>query len=574
MLTGLKVRNFKPFDDIEIELDDRVVLIGPNNSGKTAALQALALWEIGLKRWVEKRGVGEVPMKRPGVTINRRDLIAVPVSETNLLWRDRRVRSGQHIDGKTRSKNIPIEIVVDGETPAGEKWSCGLEFDYANPEAFYCRSLATGNERMPVPQQATEAKIAYLPPMSGLIANETRIDQGAIDVRIGEGRTAEILRNLCYGITEGVDGEKRWKELAAGIEEIFENRLDEPRYIKERGELRMTYRTPGGTRLDISAGGRGQQQTLLLLAYMMANPGAALLLDEPDAHLEILRQRQIYRLLNDNADKNGNQIIAASHSEVVLSESANRDHAVIAFVGKPHRVGKDRRDQVLKALRDIEFRDYILAEQTGWVLYLEGPTDLDILQAFAEKLDHPAKKTLKNPYVHHVANRPDKARSHYHALCEAKPDLVAVAIYDRLDKQLKSDEGFVQKMWRKREIENYLCQKETLLSFAQNEGRRRVGDLFATLWSQQMQSSISQIEKSLETLGKPSPWGEDIKASDDFLIPLFKHFHDALEAYNSMDKKDFHRLVEWIESDVIDQEISEKLDAIVDLSQRARPGGS
>ncbi len=33
------------------------------------------------------------------------------------------------------------------------------------------------------------------------------------------------------------------------------------------------------------------------MAYLMTNPGSVLLLDEPDAHLEILRQSQIYRLL-------------------------------------------------------------------------------------------------------------------------------------------------------------------------------------------------------------------------------------------------------------------------------------
>ena len=77
MLTHLIVRNFKRFDEIEIELGNPVVLIGPNNSGKTTALQALALWEIGLRRWNEKRSGKQAPEKRPGVTISRRDLIAI-----------------------------------------------------------------------------------------------------------------------------------------------------------------------------------------------------------------------------------------------------------------------------------------------------------------------------------------------------------------------------------------------------------------------------------------------------------------------------------------------------------------
>jgi predicted ATPase len=47
--------NGQPFGAVEIELGNQVVFIGPNNSGKTSALQALALWEIGLKKWNEKR---------------------------------------------------------------------------------------------------------------------------------------------------------------------------------------------------------------------------------------------------------------------------------------------------------------------------------------------------------------------------------------------------------------------------------------------------------------------------------------------------------------------------------------
>ena len=56
MLTRLTVRNFKRFGAVDVELGEAVVLIGPNNSGKTSALQALALWELGLRRWNERRG--------------------------------------------------------------------------------------------------------------------------------------------------------------------------------------------------------------------------------------------------------------------------------------------------------------------------------------------------------------------------------------------------------------------------------------------------------------------------------------------------------------------------------------
>jgi AAA15 family ATPase/GTPase len=55
MLTKIKIRNFKRFGNVEVDLGNPVVFIGPNNSGKTSALQALALWQVGLSRWNERR---------------------------------------------------------------------------------------------------------------------------------------------------------------------------------------------------------------------------------------------------------------------------------------------------------------------------------------------------------------------------------------------------------------------------------------------------------------------------------------------------------------------------------------
>ena len=563
MLTRLAIRNFKLFDNVELELGDRVVLIGPNNAGKTTALQALALWDIGLKRWLEKRGAGDVPGKRPGVTINRRDLIAIPVPAAHLLWRDRHIRRGSRKDGKTRTENVRIEIEVEGID-----WRCGLEFDYANEESFYCRPLRGADaQRMAVPEAAAAVRVAYLPPMSGLAANETRLDAGAINVRLGEGRTAEVLRNLCYQIISGEDGADKWARIAAHIESLFGSRLDKPHYVSERGEVTMTYRSREGVRLDLSASGRGEQQTLLLLAHLSANPRSVLLLDEPDAHLEILRQRQIYQLLSDTAQSAGSQIIAASHSEVVLNEAADRD-VLIAFVGRPHRID-DRGSQVAKALKEIGFEHYLQAEEKGWVLYLEGATDLAILLALARRLQHPAAKLLQSPYVHYVANQPARAQAHFYGLREARPDLVGIAVYDRLERNPPQDPNLSQLMWRRREIENYLCQRPVLLDFAAAEGERHGGELFAGAWRSSMDESIAEIEQALTTLAEPDPWGPDIEASEAFLDPLFRRFYDKLKLPNLMTKTDYHRLAGFVEAGHIDPEISDKLDALVSVAGRA-----
>lgn len=574
MLTRLTVRNFKLFEEIEIDLGDRVILIGPNNAGKTSALQALALWDIGVRRWMERRGVSDAPGKRPGVTINRKNLAWINVPVTNLLWRNRRTHKSNRQDG---TQNVFIDVIVEGVS-GGSVWKCGLEFYYANEESLYCRALRNDEgARMQIPRAAIERRIAYLPPMSGLAANEDRLDQGSINARLGEGRTAEVMRNLCWQVLQGENGPTRWEKLVTHMEALFGIRLDEPRYHAEWGQLVMSYRDPQGTELDISSSGRGQQQTLLLLACMTANPGAVLLLDEPDAHLEILRQRQIYQILGDVASETGSQIVAASHSEVLLNEAADRD-IVIAFVGKPHRID-DRGAQVIKALKEIGFEHYYQAEETGWVLYLEGSTDLAILRAFAERLDHPAKDALERPFVHYVGNQPQKALEHFYGLQEAKPDLVGIAIYDRLEKPLPYDTDLRHLMWHKRELENYLCQRETLLNYAEAEGRgqqgdstRQQGDLFSILWRDAMNESITEIEAALVTLGEPSPWGPDIKASDTVLDRVFNLFYKRLELPNLMRKTNYYRLARFVSPSVLaDPEIREKLDAIHAARARARP---
>jgi ABC-type transport system involved in cytochrome c biogenesis ATPase subunit len=567
MLTKLTLTNFKLFEKAEIELADRVVFVGPNNSGKTTALQALALWNVGVRKWLERRGDGNVPKERAGVTINRRDLIASPIPAANLLWRDLHVRQSFRDEGKQKTRNVLITLGVDGIS-AGAAWTATLEFDYANEESFYCRSpLSPTGERQEVPPAAGDIRLAYLPPMSGLTPVERRLDDGALQVLIGEGRTAEVLRNLCWKSLQS--NEPQWRAIVERMQRLFGVRLLDPEYIAARGEIVMSFRTRGGTELDLSASGRGQQQTLLLLAHMAANPGSVMLLDEPDAHLEVLRQRQMYNELTSAATETGSQIIAASHSEVVLEEAADRD-MVVAFVGEPHRID-DRGSQVAKSLKSIGFESYLQAEITGWVLYMEGSTDLAILAAFASLLEHPAAACLEKPFVHYVGNVPAKAREHFHGLRVAKSDLVGIALYDKLESDPPSDPHLAQLTWRKRELENYLCQRDTLLAWAAARGRELYGPLFAATWKSEMEAAISEITAALTTLKEGDPWGSEIKASDQFLTPLFSRFFERLNLPNLMRKTDYHTLARFVARDQIDAEVTEKLDAIVNVAGRARP---
>ncbi len=550
MLTKIRIRNFKQFEDSgDIELGQTVVFVGPNNSGKTTVLQALALWELGLRHGLEEKKNAK---QRRGVLINKEELTNIPTRELNHLWRNLRWRGSKTETGY--QKEIDIQIDVQGIT-AKKEWNCNLRFYVSNRESFYCAPV--GNTT--IPQEVSNIRMALLPPMSGLIADEPLLQPGRINVLVGQGQTGQILRNVCYSLYETNAQNGHWNNFTQDILKLFNITLLEPEFIPARGEIRMSYKSAHGATLDLSSSGRGMHQTMLLLAYMYANPSAVLLVDEPDAHLEIIRQREIYRLLKEVAKRQDVQLIITTHSEVVMEEADGQDIA-IALVGTPHRIDQRNKSQVEKALKLIPAVDYYLAESKGWVLYLEGSTDLAILQKFAELLNHPAQNVFPNSYVHYLNNNePRDADKYFFGLREAKKDLVGFALFDRISSnKINSEKGLTKACWRKREIENYLCMPDTLLAYAdQNQAI--------------MQDEIDGLVNALKTLKKPSPWSGELKVSDEFLNVLFENYYEKLGLPNLMRKTNFHVLAQYVPSDKIDIEVTEKLDAIVEVAKRAKP---
>jgi len=84
-----------------------------------------------------------------------------------------------------------------------------------------------------------------------------------------------------------------------------------------------------------------------------------------------------------------------------------------------------------------------------------------------------------------------------------------------------------------------------------------------------MQESIGEVERALATLGDPSPWGSDIKASDQFFDPVFKLFFQALKMPNLMAKTNYHELAGYLKPEDIDDEVKEVLDLVAETAGRA-----
>ncbi len=564
MITKLRLRRFKRFDEAEVVLGSPVVFVGPNNAGKTTALQALALWHLGVKTWSAKRGARSTAKERVGVVINRRDLVQLPVPDIGMLWREQHLRQAPN-GGKKATQNILIEILVEG-LANGRQWTCALEFDYANEEFLHCRPARrneAGNERWEIPPEALEVSVAYLPPMSGLESNERRIDEGAIQVSLGQGKTADVLRNLCHQVWEK-EREKpeggEWGSLVRQMNRLFGVTLEPPEYIAARGEIQMSYRedpAPGGRKmpaLDLSAAGRGLQQTLLLLAFLRWRPRTVLLIDEPDAHLEILRQSQIYRELVATTSRLGSQLVLATHSEVVLNE-AEAD-TVVAFVGQPHVVRQTK--ELRKALALLGFEQFIQAEIAGWVLYLEGATDLAALRVLARLACPGAVPALERPFHQYILNQADKARAHFFGLREAFPKLRGIAVFDNTpDVTPQASSPLVEVKWTRRELENYFCSPDLLRRWVQ--ASVKADDLFGHAELERRRAAMEEAildNTAPVALRDPAhPYWREAKVSDDYLPAVFRSFFTKLGLRVSVNKSDYVALAELLHPEEVDAEV-------------------
>lgn len=219
--------------------------------------------------------------------------------------------------------------------------------------------------------------------------------------------------------------------------------------------------------------------------------------------------------------------------------------------------------------------DYYLAEQKGWLLYLEGSTDLAILSRLAKRLDHPAQHCLgaSVPVIYLGGNQPQQARDHFQGLREAKPDLVGMALFDRLDRELHTGSQLTERMWQRREIENYLVTPDALRIFVQ---RGILGDdLFSRAERERRLDTlalcVAELENALRVARRPDPWGPDFKVTDEFLDPLFENYFQRLGTPQQIFKRDYHGLADAIPLEQIDAEVAVVLDLIAKVAAAAAP---
>lgn len=541
MINHVTIRNFKRFREVTFDLPGHIVVAGPNNTGKTTLLQAIAAWGLALNRWKQledRHKHGTAYVRAP---LARQAFSAVPLRGFDLLWTDRSART-------------PIEIVVRSD----RGWTVGMEIIPDSTEQVYVRPMSDADQNALQDDDLMET--VYIPPMTGLSTDEPVYRRPKVDQLLGQGKPGEIIRNL---LVEAHQSEEAWSELSKCIDRMFRYEILPP--DATGADIIAEYRErPGGPRLDVASAGSGFQQVLMLLTFLHTRGKSVLLLDEPDAHLHIILQDVIFSELHTVALKKKSQLIVATHSEIIINSVEPR--LLCAMLATPRLLDSvaDQASLVsaLKVLTPIEIME---AVDAPGVMYLEGHTDLSILREWARILNHPALETLTTKLFWQATNfetrfgaKGKKSKEHYDALQLIKkiPGLELIDGDAHPDIQDKvTGEGLQRLRWRRYEIESYLIHPNALERYVE----KIVGNEAAA-------PHIADLRKYLEDNFPPAairdPLGDhaflnSTKARTEILPPML-----AAAGLPGVPYTEYHEIAAVMLPEEIHPEVTEKLNGI------------
>ena len=558
MIRLVTLKGFKRFGEEAFTIPGHVVLAGPNNTGKTTLLQAVAAWELGLRKWRERNNFNS---RRKGYSwqeLERLNFSAVAVRSFELLWTNRQ-----------RERTFEIGVQVDGLPMVT------LEFRFHSAGSMEVRPKADVLGAV-LQDVRLSFQTTFIPAMSGLARFEARLaDQEAIDSALAQGRPGEVLRNLLFIAHQDEAG---WRKLNATMERLFTCRLEVP---KSGAELVCEYRqglSDTAPRFDVASAGSGFLQVLLLLTLLLTQSRhtgeshRVLLIDEPDAHLHLLLQRSIYSELRLLVAGSNAQLFVATHSEMIVNSVEARE--LYLMFGKPRLVSEDMKRVIGDALGVVTHSELLEAEGALGVLYTEDFTDVDVLKAFAQVLgDEGALRLLSREVVVKSSRAPlpeglgeYTPQQHWTMLKLVRQDLPALELLDGDAKNQADDSitGTAERMqrlrWRRYEVESYLVHPVPLQRFvAHRTGGGALAAEAAEAVNRQLVKTLRQ--DFLDDPMHPEPLVETYFRAE----PVSKGLLPALmqaAGLNNVPKREYFEIALQFKPEEVHLEITERLNQI------------
>lgn len=541
MIRKVVVKNFKKFVQQEFEIPDHLVIAGPNNSGKTTLLQAIAAWSQIASQWLERnRDLSrEDDENYPSTNLNVLRFASVPLADFDHLWRDKNVRA-------------PTSVWLHTD-----QWKIGFEIIYKETELAAIRPAKEVRENDLEKYINVPLIPVYVPPLSGVDIEEPLFDPVVILARLARAQAGSVLRNMLLAVSQDA---QKWQKLQEVIRSFFGYELENPSggpaiFARYRHSAQDPW-------YDLSSAASGFLQILLVYAGLLYGEASVLLLDEPDAHLHILLQDKIYHDVRDYARQSGSQLIIATHSERLINAAARQNLCVLLDGQAKIIADTSERRALITSLTALDNVDITLALSAPGILYVEGDSDIAILRAWAEKLAHPLFPFLDKPFwkptVYQTHRDADgiKAKRHFEALKLVQQDIPGIELRDSDGREVDRgprilQNGLARMYWERYEIESYLIHPASIARFVESVSGKEARDRASAYMEQQLPPVV--YRSPLEF----SDYWQGTKAK----VILSKIMQEAgLDVH----ERDYYQIAAQMRTEEIHPEVVKKLDAIAD----------
>jgi energy-coupling factor transporter ATP-binding protein EcfA2 len=451
MITKIVIKNFKGIQEQSYSFTNFDLLVGPNNSGKSTILQALAIWQFCIDefRRAKRRGKSGIQIVLPNFT-------ALPVPEFNLLWTEKGERKYPVVEGKKKQEYILIEIDVTWRGTNGNDKTFGVRLRYLSPQTVYAIPSEGWDIFRQYEKDRSLPKIAYVPPFSGLEPIEEWKDTSILRKQVGKGQPGSILRNLLLLVVRNY--EKDWDEINSIVQSWFGIKIEKPRY--EQGvDTQITCEYIDKKHYDIIAQGSGFHQTLTLLSFLYGYKPTTILLDEPDAHLHVNLQREILDYFRKKSAERDIQFLIATHAEELI-KGVDANRVVSLLQHKPIR--ESSTPDIIGAMANVTNLEVNQLRSSPYLIYVEGDTDERILRTWGGSLGvetDVGKLCFRAMRDGSKKEMKKDANKHFRSIQQIIPEAKRLMIFDYDTEETAfhpEETNEVLFEWRRKNIENYL----------------------------------------------------------------------------------------------------------------------
>jgi AAA15 family ATPase/GTPase len=459
LIRRVHIENFKRWETLDAELKPLDCLVGPNNSGKTTLLQALALFDFGVHHCLSGKN-GGLEIKRR--SISPEDFYVIPCANPVDLWTNRKTQAA--------SKHNIIKIVATFDNSLEATVSVDLTYNR------FGVSLTCSDQSPASLQLLRELRISYLPVFSTFLTQEERKTPAVIEDALARGRVNSVIRNLLLNLKR----ENRQHLLLEVLRRVFPNLAEISMEFDEANDrfISITYLEKSRPKeFDVFMAGSGFQQFIYLFGFIHLRQPTIILFDEPDAHLHGSLQHALLSEFQHLVTA-GRQILFATHSREMITRIDLSNILSIEDAGaKRLELAFDVYD-TLDSLGSVDPTQLATIQAYRRVLVVENQSDWELLSIFCEKCLPPevwpeVQRRLAVCYARGNPWKQDMDRLRHQLQQMIAVQGAALELFVVADRDYHPDLSVLRPglpstnihwhVWQRAEIENYLLDPDGIV---------------------------------------------------------------------------------------------------------------